>query len=201
MFGAEHIVTGRGRKPGRARGPSDAESGVARRTPGGFPPSAGLEAISRKEECRFQDRRPLKDTPTIDSVDATEIAAVHRSEAGARGWGSATFPGLLVVSLEPFELLAHYFARRERPRVWLWESVRQEDLGKAPIRSRRLVRIVSGDRNEVVDHFAGVIDALNRYTTATSITEEEATGFGQQRRIGRLGHAHEENDCNGDGQR
>src|SRR6516162_3788990 len=165
-------------------------------------PQRALEAISRKEECPFQDRRPPKDTPTIDSVDATEIARVHRSEARARGWGSATFPGLLVVSLERFELLAHYFARRERPRVWLWESVRQEDLGKAPIRSRRLVRIVSGDRNEVVDHFAGVLDALNRYTTATSITEEEATGFGQQRRIGRLGHthAHEENDCNGDGQ-
>jgi site-specific DNA recombinase len=65
-----------------------------------------------------------------------------------------------VVPLEPFELLDHHRAGRERLGVGHWESARPEDFGKTPIRSRRFARIVGGDLDEAVDHFSGALDAL-----------------------------------------
>jgi len=106
--------------------------------------------------------------------------------------------GLLVVSLEPFELLDHHRAGRERLRVGLWEVARQEDLGKALIRSRRFAGIAGGDLDEAVYHFSGVLDALNWHATAMSIAEQEAAGFGKQHRIGRLGHTRTHQRENGD---
>jgi hypothetical protein len=69
----------------------------------------------------------------------------------------------------------------------VWKSARQENLGKARIRSRRLARIPSGGNDEVVDH----VSARSTRSTATamSIAEEKAARFRKQRRIGRLGHA------------
>ncbi len=94
-----------------------------------------------------------------------------------------------MVSLEPVELLDHHRAGRKRVRVLVWEAAREENLGKARIRSRRLARIPSGGNDEVVDHVSGALHALNRDAAAMSIAEEKAAGFRKQRRIGRLGHA------------
>jgi hypothetical protein len=76
-----------------------------------------------------------------------------------------------VVPLEPFELLDHHRAGRERLGVGHWESARPEDFGKTLIRSRRFPRIVGGDLDKTVDHFSGALDALSRNTTALSIAE------------------------------
>jgi hypothetical protein len=54
---------------------------------------------------------------------------------------------------------------------------RQENLGKARIRSRRLARILSGGNDEVVDPVSGALHALNRDAAAMSIAEEKAAGF------------------------
>ena len=94
-----------------------------------------------------------------------------------------------MVSLEPVELLDHHRAGRKRVRVLVWESARQENLGKARIRSRRLARIPSGGNDEAVDHVSGALHTLNSDAAAMSIAEEKATGFRKQRRIGRLGDA------------
>jgi hypothetical protein len=103
-----------------------------------------------------------------------------------------------VVPLEPFELLDYHRAGRERLRVGIWESARQEDFGKTPIRSRRFAGIGGGDLDKAVDHFSGALDALNWHATAMSIAEQEAAGFGKQHRIGRLGHPHTHQRENGD---
>jgi hypothetical protein len=42
---------------------------------------------------------------------------------------------LFVVSFEPFELLDHHRAGRERMPVGLWEGAGPQDFGKTPIRS------------------------------------------------------------------
>jgi hypothetical protein len=67
----------------------------------------------------------------------------------------------------------------------VWESARQENLGKARIRSRRLARIPSGGNDEVVDRFAGALHALKRDAAPISTAEEKAAGFRKQRWIGR----------------
>jgi hypothetical protein len=59
-----------------------------------------------------------------------------------------------MVSLEPVELLDHHRAGRKCVPVLVWESARQENLGKARIRSR-LARIPGGGNDEVVDHVSG----------------------------------------------
>jgi hypothetical protein len=95
-----------------------------------------------------------------------------------------------MVSLEPVELCNHHRAGRDqRVPVLIWESARQENLGKARIRSRRLTRIVSGGNDQAVDHFSGVLDALSRDAAAMSIAQEKATCLRKLRRIGGLGHA------------
>ena len=68
------------------------------------------------------------------------------------------------------------------------------NLGKARIRSRRLARIPSGGNDEVVDRVADALHTINRDAAAMSIAEEKAPGFRKQRRIGRLGHAEEDQD-------
>jgi hypothetical protein len=82
-----------------------------------------------------------------------------------------------MVSLEPVELLDHHRAGRKRVRVLVWQSARQENLGKARIRSRRLARILSGGNDEVVDHVSGALHAFNRDAAAMSIAEEKTAGF------------------------
>jgi hypothetical protein len=128
--------------------------------------------------------------------------AVIASKARARGRSSAVAANLLMVSLEPVELLDHHPAGRKGVRILARKSDRQENLGKARIRSRRLARILGGRKNKLVDHFSGALDALNRDAAAMSIAEKEAAGLRKQRRVGRLGHtnAHERENRNGDRQ-
>jgi hypothetical protein len=93
-----------------------------------------------------------------------------------------------MVLLEPVELLDHHRAGGKRVGVLVWESTRQENLGKARFRSCRLARILSGGNNKVVNYVFSALDALNRDAAATSIAEEEAAGFRKQRRIGGVGY-------------
>jgi hypothetical protein len=74
-----------------------------------------------------------------------------------------------MVSLEPIELLDNHGAGRERIRVWVWESARYENLGKARIRGRRFARVPGGGSDEVVDHLSGALYTLNCDTAATGI--------------------------------
>ena len=104
-----------------------------------------------------------------------------------------------MVSLEPVELLDHHGAGWKRVRVLVWESGRYEDLGKARIRSRRLIRISGGGSDEVVDHRSGALHTLNRDAAATSIAQEEASRLGKLRRIGGVGHAHTQEQQQGGG--
>jgi hypothetical protein len=113
----------------------------------------------------------------------------RRSKARARGRGSAAAANLLRVSLEPLESLDHHPAGRKRVRILVGERDRQENLGKARIRSRRFARIPSGGNDEVVDRVAGALHALKRDAAAMSTAEKKAPGFRKQRWIGRLGHA------------
>src|SRR5712691_4317460 len=96
-----------------------------------------------------------------------------------------------MVSLEPFELLYHDRAGRERVgvRVLVWESARQENRIKVGIRSRRLARILSGRSDEVVNHFSGALDALIWNAAAMRVAQEEPSCLRQDGRIGGLGHA------------
>src|SRR5215831_876644 len=112
-----------------------------------------------------------------------------RSETRDRRPGLAVSANLLMVPLEPLELLDHHPAGRKSVGIFVSESARQKNLGKAGIRSLRLVRILWGGNDKVMDHFSGALDALNRDAAALSIAEEIATGFSKQGRIGRLGQA------------
>ena len=91
-----------------------------------------------------------------------------------------------MVSLEPFELLDHHSTGRERALILVWNSTHQENLAKAPIRSRHLARISRGNGDEVVDHFPGALDALCWDAATISIPEEKATGFRKHGRISQL---------------
>jgi hypothetical protein len=91
-----------------------------------------------------------------------------------------------MVPLKPVELLDHDRAGRERIRVLVWESARQENLGEARICSRYLAGIFSGGNDEVVDHFSGALNALDGDAAAVGITKEEAAGFREHYRIGSL---------------
>jgi hypothetical protein len=118
--------------------------------------------------------------------------------------GSSVHAGLLMVSLKPFELRDYHLAGRgQRLAVLAWEGARQEHLGKASIRSRRLIRIVNGGKDQVANHFSCVLDALSWDAAAMSIAQEEATRLRKQPRIGGLGHTdakeEEQGGCDGKG--
>ncbi len=105
------------------------------------------------------------------------VSTGHWSKARVRGSGSAVPTDLFVVSLDPVELLNYDRAGRECVRVLVWEVAREENLGKARSRSRRLARILSGGNDEVLDHLSGTLDALSRDTAAVRIAEEKSTGL------------------------
>src|SRR5436190_10893582 len=93
-----------------------------------------------------------------------------------------------MVSLEPFELLDHHGAGRERVRVLVWKSGRQENLGKARICSRCLARVLSGGGDEVVNDLSGGLHTLHWDAAAASIAQEEASCLCKLRRIGGIGY-------------
>ena len=116
----------------------------------------------------------------------------RRSKARARGRSSAVAANLLMVSLEPVELLDHHPAGRKDVRTLARKSDRQENLGKARIRSRRLARILRGGNDEVVDHVSGAFHALNRDAAAMSIAVGLAASAAPPPRKG-----HDQGSCDG----
>ena len=113
----------------------------------------------------------------------------YRSKLRIRSSDSVGQTRLFVVFLEPFELLDHHRAGRERIRIRVRESARDENRGKARIRDGHLARILGCGNDEIVDHTFGALDALDRDAAAMRVPEKVPAGFRKQHRIGRLGDA------------
>jgi hypothetical protein len=95
-----------------------------------------------------------------------------------------------MMSLQTFELRDHYLARwDQRVTVLARESARHKDPGKARIGSSFLGRIVRGRDDHVVNHCAGVLDALGLDPTAMSVAQQEAACLRKPSRVGGLGDA------------
>jgi hypothetical protein len=93
---------------------------------------------------------------------------------------------LLMVSLEPFELLDDHRAGRKRVGVRVRDSDCDENRGKARIRHGHLARILNGGNSEIVDHLFGALDALDGDAAAMRVAKQKAAGFREQHRIGRF---------------
>jgi hypothetical protein len=84
------------------------------------------------------------------------------------------------MSLQSVELCNHHRAgRAQRVPIWIWDSARQEDLGKARIRSRHFARIVGSGNDQVMNHLSDVLDPLGWDATTVRIAQEETPSLGK----------------------
>jgi hypothetical protein len=92
-----------------------------------------------------------------------------------------------MMTLKPFELGYHHLTGwDQRVALSVGKGGCLEGLGEARIGSSFFVRIVRTSKNQALNHFPGVLDAITWHAAAMSVTQKEASRLSKLDGIGSL---------------